>query len=151
MSAERTPDNLPEPQNPPNGEEALERRQCQRFIALRWGQPCFWVIYGPQRYGLNDLSLNGFSIPVAGSPGIGENFAFTLVRDGVPDEIRGKATVVNNIPTPNGALAGCEFTSLEADERARLQEWLVTHVIVNATVRITERDALQIVLGRSLV
>ncbi len=141
----------PAPPSAPEPVDTLERRRCQRFIALRRGQPCFWVMFGEQRCGLLDLSLKGFSIPAALALPIGENFDFALVRDGVPDEIRGQAKVVNNVPTSDGGLAGCEFAVLTEADQARLQEWLVTHVIVSATVRITERDALQIVLGRSLV
>ncbi|ATE61375.1 PilZ domain-containing protein [Thauera sinica] len=126
-----------------------DRRVRQRFVARRHGRPCFWVLADSGRLALNDLSLEGFSAPFP-QPPHGE-FEVVLQREGVPDEIRGRATVVNQVPGPAGAAVGCRFSRLSAEDAERLQEWLVAHVIMSATVRITEKDALAIVQGRSLV
>lgn len=131
--------------------DAQERRGRQRFLALRRGEPCFWVMLDGERIALNDLSLEGFSMPATTPPPAGQPFPFTLVREGVPDEIRGIATVVSHSASPEGGMAGCQFVEMKDDGLFRLQDWLVTHVIVNASVRITEREAVEIVLGRSLV
>jgi hypothetical protein len=131
--------------------DVQERRGRQRFLALRRGEPCFWVLLDGERIALNDLSLEGFSMPATTPPPAGKAFHFVLVREGVPDEIRGTAAVVSHTASPEGGLAGCQFVEVEDDGLFRLQDWLVTHVIMNATVRITEREAVEIVLGRSLV
>ena len=44
--------------------EHSERRRRQRFVARRWGNVCFWVVIDGQRQPLNDLSLEGFSLPM---------------------------------------------------------------------------------------
>lgn len=126
-----------------------DRRGRQRFVARRRGEPCFWVARDGERTALNDLSLEGFSASFPLPPPA--EFDFVLHRDGVPDEIRGRAVVVNQVPGEYGLSMGCRFVALPADEAARLQEWLVAHVIMSASVRITEKDAARIVLGRSLV
>lgn len=126
-----------------------DRRVRQRFVARRHGRPCFWAQRGDERTALNDLSLEGFSAPFP-LPPQGE-FEVVLRREGVPDEIRSLAVVVNQVSGPDGPASGCRFVGLSEDAAARLQEWLVAHVIMSATVRITERDALMIVQGRSLV
>lgn len=126
-----------------------DRRVRQRFVARRHGRPCFWVLSGQDRVALNDLSLEGFSASFSRPPQ-GE-FEVVLQREGVPDEIRGTAIVVNQVPGTTGPASGCRFSRLAEADAERLQEWLVTHVIVNASVRITEKDALMIVQGRSLV
>lgn len=40
-----------------------ERRKRQRFVARRWGSVCFWVVIDGERLPVNDLSLEGFSVP----------------------------------------------------------------------------------------
>lgn len=138
-----------------NGGEAAaepanaDRRVRQRFIARRHGRSCFWLSMGGERIPLNDLSLEGFSAQLAPTPQ-GE-FAVVLQRDGVPDEIHCTAIVVNQVPGPSGPASGCRFAGLSPENAERLQEWLVTHVIMSATVRISEKDAVMIVQGRSLV
>jgi hypothetical protein len=128
---------------------SAERRRLQRFIALRRGAPCFWVLIGAERHALKDISVEGFSIAATTPPAAGEVFDFALQRDGVPDEIVGKAHVVNFIPS--SMQAGCRFVALDGDGHARLRDWLVAHVIVNASVRISEKDAAAIVGGPSLI
>lgn len=127
----------------------LDRRIRQRFIARRHGQPCFWLRTGGERVALDDLSLEGFSAPMA-LPPRGE-FDVVLQREGVPDEIRCTALVVNEAPGPSGSAFGCRFAGLSSENAERLQDWLVAHVIMSATIRITEKDAVMIVKGRSLV
>ena len=134
--------------------ENNDRRQNQRFIARRSGTPCFWISYNnkTERIPLDDLSLEGFGILTSQpSVTIGGAFDFVLHREGLPDQIRGRANAVNHFSGTNGNVVGCRFISLEDDGAERLQEWLVAHVIINATIRITEKEALAIVKGRSLV
>lgn len=124
-----------------------ERRVHQRFVARLHGEPCFWALVGQQRLPLNDLSLKGLSIPAQPNLPKGTQFDFTLQREGVPDAVRGRAEVTGVF----GNAAGCRIVGFEADDAERLQDWLVTHVIRSATVRITEKDAAAIVAGHSLV
>lgn len=137
--------------NAPLIDDTAERRARQRFVARRRGNPCFWVVLDGQRVALNDLSLEGFSLPALPTLSTGSNFQFVLQRDGIPDEINGWAEVVNQIADGGNLTAGCRFTTLDEAGAERLNEWLVAHVIVNATVRISEKDAAAIVRGRSLV
>ena len=136
---------------PPQGDEAsAERRGCQRFVARRRGEPCFWVVMDGARIPLNDLSAEGFSYPSATpAPASDEVFGFVLQREGVPDEIRGRAVTVNFLAA--SAQIGCSFVSLEGDGAERLRDWLIAHVLMTATVRITEKDAAAIVAGPSLI
>lgn len=128
-----------------------ERRSRQRFVATRRGDTCFWAIVDDQRLALNDLSLEGFSLPASAKLSNGLAFDFVLQREGVPDEIRGRAEVVNQIDDGDSVKAGCRFASLEEGSSERLHDWLVAHVLVSATVRITEQDATAIVSGPSLI
>ena len=82
-------------------------------------------------------------------PAAGEAFDFELHREGVPDRIRGRAQSVNFIAAV--AQAGCRFLVLEDDGADRLRDWLVALVIMNASVRISEKDAAAIVAGPSLI
>lgn len=132
---------------PPAG-DAAERRARQRFLGQRRGEACFWMTVGEARVPLVDISLEGFALPpVAGASA--EGFDFVMQRSDVPDRIAGRAVVVGG----HGAARplGCRFVDLPADDRQKLQDWLVAHVIMSATVRITEKDATAIVTGRSLV
>lgn len=133
------------------GMDGIERRSRQRFVARWRGEYCFWALMDGERRPLVDLSLEGFAVPAARPAGTGEVFDFVLQRANVPDEIRGRARVVNHIDMPSGAQTGCLFVDLDGDGRDRLQDWLTAHVLANATVPISERDAASIVSGRSLI
>jgi hypothetical protein len=131
-----------------------ERRRCQRFIARRWGDVCFWVVIDGARQPLNDLSVEGFSVAASAAPPEAHDFAFALQLDGIPDEIRGFARTMNFVPGAEGESVGqlgCSFLSFDADGAARLLEWLTVHVITTASVRISEKDAAAIVTGPSLI
>ncbi len=131
--------------------QSFERRRRQRFVAKRRGEFCFWVLLDGQRLPLHDLSLEGFSMPHGETRPVGYKFRFVLQRAGVPDEIHGRATCVNHFGDPADLQAGCTFDLLEGDGLARLEDWLTAHVLANATVPITEKDATKIVSGPSLV
>jgi hypothetical protein len=129
---------------------AGERRACQRFIALRRGSECFWATVDGRREPLSDLSLEGFGI--AGSFEVGRRIDVVLRRAAVPDEIRATVRVANCFAVGAGGLqAGCVFEAFEGDGAQRLMDWLVAHVIANATIPITEKDAERIVSGPSLI
>lgn len=131
-------------------DEAGERRGRQRFIAQRRGSECFWaVVDGQPRLPLADLSLEGFGL--SGTYDIGRRMQVVLHRSAVPDEIRGTVKVANCFAGASGVQSGCVFESFEGDGRERLRDWLVAHVIANATIPITEKDAERIVLGPSLI
>jgi hypothetical protein len=66
-----------------------------------------------------------------------------------PTRIRGWAQSVNFIASVSQA--GCRFLALEGDGSDRLRDWLVALVIMNASVRISEKDAATIVAGPSLI
>lgn len=144
----------PDPPEPPvspelPGGDIAERRVAQRFFALRRGRPCFWLGSGEPKLPLHDLSLQGFSCVVPLPPAIGAVFDFTLTRHGVPDRICGQAEVKNYLQ--DSQQVGCRFVSLAADGSERLQDWLIAHVLMNASVPISEQDAERIVSGGSLV
>jgi len=128
-----------------------ERRSRQRFVARRWGAVCFWVHMDGVRQGLNDLSLEGFSVAAAAPPPEARSFDFALQLDGIPDEVRGVARTMNFVPEGSGGLLGCRFMSFEGDGAMRLHDWLMVHVIATASVRISEKDASAIVSGPSLI
>ncbi|MDR2260185.1 MAG: PilZ domain-containing protein [Azoarcus sp.] len=150
--ARRTPA-APETTAPPQpaADDMGERRIHQRFIARLRGAPCFWALVEGQRLALSDLSLRGFALPPPGNCARGAQFDFVLQREGVPDEIRGRAEIANLFGKDEAATAGCRLVKVEGDGLARLHDWLVTHVIRSATVRITEKDADTIVSGHSLI
>ena len=126
-----------------------ERRGKQRFLALRRGSECFWAVVDGERQPLSDLSLEGFGVP--GSLELGRRMQVVLHRAAVPDEIRGTVKVANCFAAASGLQSGCVFEAFEADGKERLREWLVAHVIANATIPITEKDAERIVSGPSLI
>ncbi len=134
-----------------SGGEHAERRRRQRFVAKRWGNACFWVLVDGERLPLNDLSLEGFSMP-AGSP-LPEprSFPFVLQIEGIPDEIRGEARTMNFVVGEGGGQLGCRFVSFVGEGDARLHEWLTVHLISTATLRISEKEAAAIVAGPSLI
>ncbi len=131
--------------------DSTERRRRQRFLALRRGETCFWAQIDGRRTPLLDLSLEGFGIPDDAVLPADGGFEVVLHRAGVPDEIRARAHVVNRVAHPSGGQVGCLFDTLEGDGRERLEEWLTVHVLANASVPITEKDAVAIVSGPSLV
>lgn len=131
--------------------ETAERRSRQRFVAKWRGDYCFWVVIEGERKPLVDLSLEGFAV-LADSPSRSDqSIAFVLQRSAVPDEIRGLARVVNHLSGPEGGQIGCVFEQLEGDGRERLEDWLTAHVLMNASVPISEKEAAMIVAGPSLI
>lgn len=132
-------------------DDAAERRSRQRFLATRRGDICFWALVNGVRRPLNDLSLEGFSLPASADLETGHSFSFVLQREGVPDRIDGQARVVNQVGEGQERKAGCRFAEVDEEGVARLKDWLVAHVLANATVRISERDAASIVSGPSLI
>ncbi|MDR3214137.1 MAG: PilZ domain-containing protein [Azoarcus sp.] len=147
---ESAPD-MEKPSAPLPAVDASERRIHQRFMARLHGETCFWVQVGEERVALDDLSLKGFALPATTTFAKGAKFGFTLQREGVPDTIRGHAEVVNVFGKSKTPSAGCRILVFEGDGAERLHDWLVTHVIRSATVRITEKDAAAIVAGGSLI
>ncbi|MFA7607192.1 MAG: PilZ domain-containing protein [Rhodocyclaceae bacterium] len=132
-------------------QETVERRRRQRFVAKRRGEYCFWARIGERRLPLLDLSLEGFGVAAESAPVPGESFDFVLERFGVPDRIAGQARVMNRFETDGGTQVGVLFEGLSEADRERLKDWLTAHVLINASVPITERDASNIVSGPSLV
>ena len=132
-------------------DDTAERRARQRFVATRRGDICFWALVNGVRRPLNDLSLEGFSLPASADLETGHCFSFVLQREGVPDRIDGQARVVNQVGTGQERKAGCRFAEVDEEGVLRLKDWLVAHVLANATVRISERDAANIVSGPSLI
>lgn len=128
---------------------ADERRRYQRFIARRGGEACFWLLNAEQRIALNDLSSEGFSIPLVVPPQMDARFSFILAREGVPDRIEGEAEVANYIASQSQL--GCRFVSFDGNGADKLRDWLVAHVLMTASVRITEKEAEMIVSGGSLI
>jgi len=147
---EATTPGKPEGEGAFSADDLSERRIHQRFVARQHGKPCFWALICDQRLAINDLSLDGFALPASPMFVPGAQFDFILQREGVPDTIRGRAEVssVFGNDTPS---AGCRIIRFEGDSEKRLQDWLVIHVMLCATVRISEKDAAAIVSGRSLV
>jgi hypothetical protein len=131
--------------------EVLERRKRQRFIARRDGADCFWVSFGGERLPVLDLSLEGFAVPAATPPEANREFDFVLHCDGVVEEVRGQARVVNFLASAAGGQAGCLFDGFEGEGAARLQAWLSDHVQAVSALPVTEDEAADIVTGPSLV
>ena len=128
-----------------------ERRKRQRFLAVRSGMPCFWILLGDARIPLIDISLSGFSIASTTEPKNKEPFEFVLRLEGIPDKIKGLAQHLNYLPGEPTGQVGCGFVSLEGEGAMRLHEWLTVHVIAGASVRITTKEAERIVEGPSLI
>lgn len=133
------------------GSAQAERRKRQRFVAKRWGSTCFWVLVDGERLPLNDLSLEGFSMPAAAPLTEQRTFPFVLQIEGIPDEIRGEARTVNFVVGESGGQLGCRFVSFAGEGDARLHDWLTVHLISTATLRISEKEAAAIVAGPSLI
>jgi len=149
-SGESTAPEKPEGEGVSKAGDSDERRVHQRFVARLHGEAYFWALIFNQRLALNDLSLKGFSLRASPRLAPGTQFDFVLQREGVPDVIRGRAEVASVFGN-QVSFAGCRIIRFEGDGEERLRDWLVIHVILNATVRISEKDAAAIVSGRSLV
>ena len=92
-----------------------ERRKRQRFVARRWGSVCFWVVIDGERLPVNDLSLEGFSVPY-GAPLIEpRQLGFELSLDGIPERIFGVAETMNFTVGESGGQLGCRFLSFEGE------------------------------------
>jgi hypothetical protein len=141
---------VPEDKGASSVSDPSERRIHQRFVTRMHGEPCFWALIGKEYLVLNDLSLKGFSLPVPSALYPGAQFDFVLQREGVPETVQGRAEVAS-VFGRKVSFAGCRILQFEGDSEERLQDWLVIHVILSATVRISEKDAAAIVSGRSLV
>lgn len=134
--------NLPSP---------AERRQRQRFAALREGKPCIEIQIGDARGTLIDLSLDGFGLP-ASLPLPSAPFDFVLrLIDGFGDKVRGRAELVSLTGEGSQRQQGCRFIELDAAGAQTLKEWLVVIVICSASVRLSSREAEAIVQGPSLI
>lgn len=133
----------------PVADEGADRRLVQRFFALNRGRTSFWLHSAGLKIPLHDLSCQGFSLFTPLPPEVGASFSFTLRRDTVPDKISGQARVMNYIASKNQA--GCCILEFDDDGEERLRDWLVAHVLVNASVPISEKEAEQIVSGRSMI
>ena len=96
---------------------------------------------------LNDVSLEGFSAPTPIPLQPGQEFAFALRIEGIPDRIRGRARAVNEVPNGEGSLIGCSFVVMDDTGAEDLKEWLTAHVISLASVRISAAEAEAIVQG----
>ncbi|MDP5239692.1 PilZ domain-containing protein [Uliginosibacterium sp. 31-16] len=134
-----------------HSETYAERRQRQRFAALREGKPCIDVRINEQRLPVIDLSIDGFSIP-AGLVANGDEFDFEMrLIDGFGDKVRGRARAVNMVGDTSSGQSGCIFLTLTETEQKTLQEWLTVIVICGASVRLTPHEAEAIVKGPSLI
>jgi hypothetical protein len=124
-----------------------DRRQCQRFAALRDGKPCIDISLNGLRLPLIDLSLDGFSLPASAELPEGEfDFVMRLI-DGFGDKVSGRARLVNQ----PGDLQGCQFSTLSESAARTLQEWLTVIVICSASVRLSSQEAEAIVKGPSII
>ena len=128
-----------------------ERRRHQRFLARRGESTCFWIELEGCRFPLNDVSLEGFSVPASVPLNPGQEFDFALRLDGIHDRIRGRAQAVNEVSSPEGSLIGCVFVEFSGMGSEDLKEWLTAHVISSASIRISEAEAEAIVQGPSLI
>ena len=131
--------------------ENPERRKRQRFVAKRWGSVCFWIRVDGERIPLNDLSLEGFSVPAEAPLSEPKTFPFVLQIEGIPDEVRGEARTMNFVVGEGGGQLGCRFLSFVGDGGMVLHDWLTAHLISTATLRISEKEAAAIVAGPSLI
>lgn len=128
-----------------------ERRSRQRFLAQWHGEYLFWVVIAGERRPLVDLSMEGFAVQASSPPQSDQVFDFVMQHAKVPNEICGTARVVNYLNLPAGGQAGCLFVSLDAKGLTTLEDWLTAHVLLNASVPISEKEAARIVSGPSLV
>lgn len=128
-----------------------ERRQRQRFAAIRDGKACIRIRINGQDLNVIDLSIDGFSIS-ANTAITDAEFDFEMrLIDGFGDKVRGRAKAVNQIGEADTGQIGCSFVSLLEQGEKTLQEWLTVIVICGASVRLTPADAESIVKGPSLI
>lgn len=128
-----------------------ERRQRQRFAALRDGRPCIEISVAGERCTLIDLSLDGFSLPASFKLPAGEfDFVMRLI-DGFGDKVSGRACLMNQTGDAARGQSGCRISSLAPGGDKTLHEWLVVIVICSASVRLSSREAEAIVQGPSLI
>lgn len=128
-----------------------ERRTRQRFAARKDGESCISIQVAHERLSVQDLSLDGFSLPAC-ALAMDEVFDFEMrLVDGFGDRARGQAQVVNKFGEGEQAQLGCRFTTLDDAARAKIREWLTVIVICGAAVRISPEDAESIVTGPSLI
>jgi len=124
-----------------------ERRSRQRFPALRDGKPYVWLLLNNERWPLNDLSLDGFSVGDEVPLHQGAPFDFVLRLVDAPEKVIGRAQAMNS----EGGLIGCRFLSVEGCGEGLIFEWLTVIVICSAKLRITVKEAEAIVKGPSLI
>jgi hypothetical protein len=134
-----------------SAETDMERRKRQRFVARRWGDICFWIHVGAMRLPVHNLSLEGFSVPLAQALPMGQHFAFRLEMVGEEGEVSGMASPRNFFMTPEGSEQGCRMESLSGEARALLHAWLIRHVMATTTLPLSEEEAAQIVSGPSII
>lgn len=134
-----------------NQDDTLERRSNQRVFAAQQGHPRFWISYEGLRLPVIDLSLRGFSFHISCPPRGDEIFEFTLIWEGAPGEITGRAQIVNYLGSAAGGQAGCRLERISDTDRQRLTEWLIRHVQNTSAVNITEKEVLDIVSGPSFI
>lgn len=132
-------------------ETYAERRQRQRFAALRDGKSCISIKVGEQQLPVLDLSVDGFSLPADALP-IGHEFDFTMrLIDGFGDKVHGRAQAVNQVGSTSSGQLGCKITLISEKDAKNLQEWLTVIVICGASVRLSPHEAEAIVKGPSLI
>jgi hypothetical protein len=132
-------------------EAEMERRKRQRFLARRWGEICFWMNLPGQRLPVHNLSLEGFSVPLAQPLPEGQSFEFRLEMVGEAGEVVGQACPRNFFSTPDGCEQGCRIEALSDADRALLRAWLIRHVMATTTLPLSEEEAEQIVSGPSII
>lgn len=132
-------------------EAEIERRKHQRFVARRWGEICFWMKLSGLRLPVHNLSLEGFSVPLAQPLPEGQRFEFHLEMVGESGEVVGEACPRNFFSTPDGCEQGCRIEALSDADRALLRTWLIRHVMATTTLPLSEEEAEQIVSGPSII
>jgi|YNPBryulayer2012_1023412.scaffolds.fasta_scaffold00097_13 hypothetical protein len=131
--------------------DAAERRRHQRiYVALvspRRFRANLAGVAGGDDLAVYDLSLGGFS---CGRPAElpTDRFGFTLQMQGDPQPITGEAEVRAVI---SDGRIGCEMVMLSEEDRERLTGWLISYILANARVRLSEEEARAIVTGNSFI
>ncbi len=128
-----------------------ERRSSQRILMEPPGQYRFWLSWYGGKVALRDLSVEGFSMNVPAPPASARPFEFLLEREATLGGVSGVAQVVNFSHDDHGGLAGCRFIDVASSGRGKLTEWLAGHVLGTASVKVSEGDAEDIVLGPSII
>jgi len=128
-----------------------ERRRRQRIIMQPPGQYRFWLSWYGGKVIVKDLSVEGFSMNLPAPPASAGPFEFLLERDATLGGVSGVARFVNFSRDEHGGLAGCRFVEVSDGARGKLTEWLAGHVLGAASVKVSESDAEDIVLGPSII